>query len=222
MPAAGPVRVVPLRDACLTLAGGHARLHRRDSAPREVAQQASAVAWDGKEILIAARGRVYFLDEQGSPLRSVEAAPSVAALAHDGRHLVMGFDEGNVLVSPATGGQAISLQDIAPSPVTALHLGPAPETVVVGFANGFLGIWSLRNGARLEQAQLHGAVTHLVAQQARIHLASELGDHTTLDLDVLREPYCSLMREVWAQVPVVWQHGLAVVQPAPADHACRK
>jgi WD40 repeat protein/serine/threonine protein kinase len=222
MEAAGSVQMVPLRDGCLTLTGGHARLHRRGAAPREVAQQASAVAWDGKEILIAARGRVYFLDDQGSPLRSVDAAPNVAALAHDGRHLVLGFDEGNVLVLPASGGQAISLQDIAPSPVTALHLGPAPETVVVGFANGFLGIWSLRNGARLEQTQLHGAVTHLVARQARIHLATELGDHTTLDLDVLREPYCSLMREVWAQVPVVWQHGLPAVQPAPADHACKK
>jgi hypothetical protein len=98
---------------------------------------------------------------------------------------------------------------------------PGPlDTLIAGYANGFLGIWSLRTGTLLYELRLHGPIEHLLFEGETLYAASTLGDHVTLDLGVLGRPYCDLMREVWAAVPVAWSDGHAIAQPPPNDHPC--
>jgi len=83
-----------------------------------------------------------------------------------------------------------------------------------------VGLWSLRNGARLESAQLHGPAVHLLVREGKLYAASELGQHLVLDLTIFHTPYCDLLRSLWREVPVIWQGGLPVQRRAPHDHQC--
>jgi hypothetical protein len=93
---------------------------------------------------------------------------------------------------------------------------------VAGCANGLVGIWDLSNGARLIYDHLHGPVVHLHMEANRLHAATALGDFITHDLDAFTKGYCSLMREVWREVDVVWERSLPVARKPPQDHACLK
>jgi hypothetical protein len=98
-----------------------------------------------------------------------------------------------------------------------------PEgTLIAGYANGLVGIWSLANGARLEHDRLHGPVTNLLRRGSRLYAATELGEHLVLDLSVFDTSYCELMRRVWEAVPVVWERGVLVLRPPPDGHRCRR
>jgi hypothetical protein len=131
--------------------------------------------------------------------------------------VVVGFGNGDV--------QQLGARDVpfigAPStPVVRLLAGPS-GTMIVGYANGLIGIWALDNGARLYATRLHGPIAHIVNAGDRLYVASELGDHTTLDLAPFTQPRCELLAEIWRAVPVAWENGLAVLRAPPADHACR-
>jgi hypothetical protein len=98
---------------------------------------------------------------------------------------------------------------------------PGPKgTLVAGFANGQLGIWSLDNGARLRHSRLHGAVRYIVLAQGKLLAATELGDYLALDLSTFRLAYCDLLRQVWKEVPVLWENGLPVKRAPDEGHSC--
>ena len=105
-------------------------------------------------------------------------------------------------------------------PHTVLLLGGPSGTALIGFADGTLGIWKLDNGALLERRRLHGPVAHLLLDGAKVYAATELGATLTWDLGVLRDDYCELLRRVWREVPVVWEHGLPVRRDPPDHHRC--
>jgi hypothetical protein len=94
--------------------------------------------------------------------------------------------------------------------------------VVLGFASGVVGLWSLENGQRLEHGRIHGPVIHLVLKGTRLYAATGLGDHLVWDLGLFYETYCAVLREVWAEVPIVWENGLPALRAAPAAHRCRR
>ncbi|MBW1808155.1 MAG: hypothetical protein JRJ87_08170, partial [Deltaproteobacteria bacterium] len=94
-------------------------------------------------------------------------------------------------------------------------------TLVLGYANGQVGIWDLENGARLEIAKLHGPLTHLRIHQQKLYAVTELGDYLVWDLSIFRADYCSLVRSLWDKVPVVWQAGRPTLLPRPEEHRCR-
>ncbi|MFH0899833.1 MAG: hypothetical protein V2A73_04310 [Pseudomonadota bacterium] len=116
------------------------------------------------------------------------------------------------------------------SAVTRIIEGP-PGTLVAGYASGFLGLWSLENGALLDSAKLHGPIVHLLVERGsgsplpesalsgKLYAVTELGDYLVLDLAVLFEDYCSLIGRIWRDVPVVWERGLPVLR-RPTRHAC--
>src|SRR4030095_9846597 len=93
-------------------------------------------------------------------------------------------------------------------------------TVIVGYSGGVVGMWALADGKRLGQALLHGPVVHLLLEDQQLYAATELGQHLTWDLGVFYRDYCSLMREIWSEVPVVWSNGRPVAAAAPTDHVC--
>jgi len=70
-------------------------------------------------------------------------------------------------------------------------------------------------------ARLHGSVVHVRLSGDKLYAASELGGSVVWDLSPFYLERCALLREVWAQVPVVWQRGQAVDRQPPAKHPCR-
>ncbi len=133
-----------------------------------------------------------------------------------------GLDTAAALGAMADGGASggPTFQDLPPAPPLQLLAGPRRATAAAGFADGTVGIWSLRSGKLLHRAWLHGPVTHLTLQGHLLHAATELGDRLTWDLTPLAAERCKLLRVVWKQVPVVWQDGRAVGQAPPDEHAC--
>ncbi|MFH0900121.1 MAG: hypothetical protein V2A73_05790, partial [Pseudomonadota bacterium] len=105
------------------------------------------------------------------------------------------------------------------SAVTRLAEGPM-GTLIAGFASGDLGIWSLKNGARLDHFKLHGPLVHLLLQEDRLFAATELGSHLAMDLTVFMEEPCALLRRIWERVPISWEEGLPVLRPPPEHHRC--
>jgi hypothetical protein len=61
----------------------------------------------------------------------------------------------------------------------------------------------------------------MVLRGGKLLAATSLGDSMVLDLEPFHLEYCALMRNVWRDVPVVWEAGLPVRREPPAEHTCR-
>jgi len=54
----------------------------------------------------------------------------------------------------------------------------------------------------------------------RAVFVSDLADDYVVDLRAVERPYCTMLREVWQEVPYVWENGQVALRPAPANHPC--
>ncbi len=172
---------------------------------------------------MAGRKTIVF-DGEGRRISECEAGTGATAVTRSENHLILGFPEGSIelySLGAECAREKVTFEGVEPSPVVTIMEGPT-GTVVAGFANGAFGIWSTESGAPLYREQLHGPVTHLLMENERLHVATELGWHTTLDLHVFYRDYCDLLREVWTEIPVVWEEGRTVVRGSPAvdEHDC--
>ncbi len=204
---------------CMTLDGGEARLHVA-SGSKPVASGATAVAIDGAGWLVAARGEVLALDGAGRERQRFGGVVGATALLRVGDSIVLGYQDG--IVERRGAGDPLLMDDTPSSPVMALTAGPAPGTAVAGFANGTLGVWDVASAMRLERMQLHGPVLHLAMDGGRLDAATDLGDQAAYDLEVFRDDYCALLREIWQQVPTRWEEGAPRARTPPPRHPCAK
>ncbi|MBI4705151.1 MAG: protein kinase [Deltaproteobacteria bacterium] len=188
----------------------------------------TAIGWGDGELLVAAGTEVLAFELSGRLLRRYAAGVGVSALAGGrgavagGGWLAIGFRDGNIEIVPAAAAKpqpAVSLAEVPWSPPLRILPGPG-DTLIVGFANGLVGIWDRTSGSRLAYARLHGPVVHLLIEGQKLYAASDLGRHLVWDLDVFYQDYCELLREIWNRVPVVWEGGRAVVQRPGAEHRC--
>ena len=194
----------------------------REGSSTELRNDGRAVAVNGDEILVAGDGQITAHDAAGVVLRRWGGRRGVTALTRIGERLVLGCESGALEVSTSRAGstaEIVTLRDTPPSPVLQLEPGPH-DTLVAGFANGLIGIWSLSTGDLLYAARLHGPITHLVLSDEHLQAASELGAVLSLPLAALQRTRCEILREVWAEVPVVWERGRPLRRPPPAGHAC--
>ena len=221
-PVPGMEQVLAVAGGCVVRARDAVSLIDATGAAKEIGTGSSAVAFDRGEVLVSLGSEVVVFDALGTRLASYAAFPGVSALGRSQDWLVLGFADGSLdVVSTAAGRSkpAIYFEETTASAVVRIVEGPM-GTVIAGFANGLLGIWSLETGARLADARLHGPVVHLRLEQGRIYAATELGDHLVWDLGIFHRDYCALLREVWQGVPVVWESGLPVVRERPPRHRC--
>ncbi|NMB75033.1 MAG: protein kinase [Myxococcales bacterium] len=217
----GPVQALwATSRGCLTLAGDRALWTNGESSPRLLAEGAKAIFADGDGLLVAQTERVLAFAPDGSAPASLPGVRDPSAVARSEGRLVLGSARGAVSVRTLGKPQrAFELVDTPPSPVARIE--PLPMgTALVAFADGRYGLWDLSSGERMHLARLHGAVTHVAREGGRLWLASELGDVTGLDLEVLDTERCRLLRRIWQDVPVVWRDGRPVVRSPPADHPC--
>ncbi|MFH0900720.1 MAG: hypothetical protein V2A73_08845, partial [Pseudomonadota bacterium] len=193
---------------------------------RELASEASAIAFQAGRILVASDENVLVLDENGNEQARVriEQGASAVSLVDNGRLSAVGYDAGDIVLVSIDAGTAkpsFSFEETEPRAVERISEGPR-QTLIVGYASGYLGIWSLRTGKRLRHFKLHGPVVHLLvdSESRRLYVATEVGDHRAIDLSPLYQDYCELLADIWSKVPVVWQEGMpALALPSPG-HRC--
>ncbi|MFH0900723.1 MAG: hypothetical protein V2A73_08860, partial [Pseudomonadota bacterium] len=199
---------------------------------RELAEKASTVAFQAGRILIASDEKALVLDENGNEVARtrVEQGVSALGLVDGGRFLVVGHDAGDIAIlpiepattaRPATARPSVSFEETERYAIESVSEGPR-QTLIVGYASGHVGIWSLQTGKRLRRFKLHGPVIHLFVDKETRHLyaATEVGDYRAIDLSGLFEDYCELLGDIWSNVPVVWEGGMPVAQRPPAGHRC--
>ncbi|MGC4113525.1 MAG: WD40 repeat domain-containing protein [Myxococcales bacterium] len=215
-------QVSALAHGCLSLGwDGKVSLLVEDGTAKKLAEGASAAVSEAGELLVAQGREVAVFDAQGAERARTAADLGATALARlPGGALAVGFKDGNVeLLAGSQAGAQFRFEDVPASPVERLLPGPM-GTLVAGYANGLVGVWDAANGARLHVEQLHGPVAHLALSGRTLYAATELGDRTAVDLRVFHQPWCELVREVWREVPVVWEEGRPVARAAPPGHAC--
>ena len=233
-PHSHAAQLVALQGACASLAQGRARLHlTKDGSTLDLAADATAMARDGQGLLVARKREVQAFGAAGERGARYPADVGVTALARVGSDLVLGFADGAIervkAAAPTTAGgspaarpgrQALALSDAPASPVVRLLGGPR-GTLMAGFADGTVAIWDLaRDGAMLHRHQLHGAVVHLFHAGQKLHAATDLGQHHTLDLSVFHADYCALLSGLRQRVPVVWEGGRPRRRGVRSSDAC--
>ena len=187
----------------------------------------SAIGADNAQILVATGPNIVSYDQRSAERGdSYPATVGVTAVAVAGAQLVAGYRDGNIeLISTKdTRGQRSSTVDFESAPAASprsIIAGP-DGTLVVGYANGLLGLWDQHNGKRLASAQLHGQISHLAIDKHKLYAATDLGHHLVWDLSPFYQDRCALLREVWARTPIVWESGRTTVRLPAADHHCNK
>ncbi|MFH0900605.1 MAG: WD40 repeat domain-containing protein, partial [Pseudomonadota bacterium] len=227
-PLARVSKLAATRNGCLALADGRALLLTDATSPIvSLASSATALTFQGGHILVASGKKALLFDEKGNEQAKIPVDRSVTALgiAGGGRLLVVGYDAGHLDLLPigtATTKPSFGFEETIRSPVELISEGPR-QTLVVGYASGDLGIWSMETGRHLRHFKLHGPVVHLLvdSESRRLYAATEMGDYLAVDLTALYQDYCELLGDIWGNVPVVWDGGVPVARRPPADHRCR-
>jgi len=173
------------------------------------------------QLLVATAREVLRLDFAGKVrLRQQLGAGANALLGLQPQpKLLVGFREGSLEVLHANSDAAPSFELTPSSPVTKLVLGPT-DTIIAGYQNGTVGVWSLRSGKRLAHGRLHGPVVHLQLLDRKLYAASELGGHLVWNLSLLSRPYCQLLAEIRQRIPIMWRNGRAHRSEPLASHPC--
>jgi hypothetical protein len=177
-------------------------------------------------VILATAREIITFDHDGRKTYAQRAAIGVSAVAFvENDRPVIGYGDGNMDLGPRRLSSSVDVDDsfsfegVPSSSVVKILAGPM-RTVVAGYANGFVGIWSLSNGRLLHHVQLHGPVVHLLLQDRKLFAATELGDYSVVDLSVFSLAYCDLLNDIWSRVPVVWRNGLPWAEARPTRHAC--
>jgi WD40 repeat protein len=223
--ARGCVRIAlnPSSEIGRLIQPAEARLFEGTGASRVVHPAATAATFRDGELALATVDSLVVLDEQGAERERLPNKTVVTALGMNREWLATGDPHGNVRLIPRRGRNAnsVSFSEQSSRQVTALLFGPS-DTLFIGWADGVVGGWSLLDGRRLESARIYGEVRHFRVAGPRLYAASDVGDFISFDLRPFERDYCTFLRTVWQDVPVVWELGGPVVRPAPTSHRCAR
>jgi hypothetical protein len=183
----------------------------------------SAIGHSPDELFVAAGREIYRFDATGQPRDVVKIDVGVTAIARvNDTTLAVGYRDGSLELTTSAGA-ASSSRDVfeftPSSPVTVLKTGPR-GTLIAGFANGTVGMWTWANGQSIIQSSVHGQLTHLLLDGEHLYGASDLGAHFKWDLRPFFVDSCSLLRDMWSATPIIWQAGQAIAAKPPSGHRC--
>jgi WD40 repeat protein len=213
-PALRLTELVALGEGCLVLADARAR--RYDGAGRYT-DAGESVSLIGEGGLILAGGTLRVDGDARTRRVDPGVVTALAPVA------------GGALVADVAGGiqrisfdhePALRFRTTRALPITRL-LATANGLVVAGSDEGDIDLFDLATGTWLiTMGHLHGSVRHLALVERRLLAATDLGDAMAFDLSVFDLERCELLREVWANVPIVVESDAILVKAPPADHPC--
>jgi hypothetical protein len=183
----------------------------------------AAVQVQEDHVLAATASEVVRIGLDGEVRDQHPVPGGVTALTALEDRIAVGFRDGSleVLMDPEhrSADSIMTFEGTPSNPVTELAAGPM-DTLLVGYQNGVVGLWNVRDGKRLFRTKMHGAIHQFTHQDDRVYVQTELGGQLSIDLRVFLLDYCELVHEVWRNVPITWKEGVTVLAPPPADHPC--
>jgi len=201
-----------------------------EGAPKTLATHGTVTALGSSddELFVAAGQQLFVFNLSGEETLRLLASVGITAVARlTTDWLAVGYANGNVELlrsqeTSATTASATPNQSLERTPASGVtRIIPGPMgTLIAGYGNGFVGMWSMRDGKLLADGHIHGPIEHLLLEDHGLYAASSLGQHLVWDLSTFYVERCTLLREVWQRVPVVWQEGRAVAATPPANHPC--
>lgn len=212
-----------------TLGRGVARLFRCTAGgcePRELSARAAGLAQDGELLVVfeapeagADQPRAVWFDGDGQVARRLAMPPGASALARVGDRLFVGLSSGGVVPwseegAPAGDGFAGEPGNAA-TWMTAARAG-----VLVGYADGAVGLWDGRSPVWNDRVKVEGRIVDIVEHAGAFVATSTAGDVALMPAPDLDRPWCELLGEVWAAGVGVWEDG-AVADRGPGEHPCR-
>jgi len=216
-------QVLAVEGGCIARAGPAVwRIGVGGGSKLPVEGEASAIGHAAGELLVAAGSEVLAFDRAGAVSARYRAGAGVAALTRLGQWIAVGYGDGNlelVATDPKQKSPAYSFDHVPASRPLRMMAGPM-DTLIVGYANGLLGLWNVRDGTRLAQARLHGPIAHMLLEGEQLYVASEFGRSLVWDLSPFYADYCALVRALWARIPVVWEAGNPMRKRSHPGHRC--
>ena len=184
------VSMHPHPSGCVVLApGGTLELLGVDGTVQVIGERVVAVDAVGHSVILATADEVVRWHADGVTDRISGA--SASAVGRCGERWCWGDASGRIVLD---GG--VELRETPSSAVTALTTGPG-GVVLAGYDDGTVGAWDPGGGSALLRVHLHGPVQHLAVEDDRVLAATAVGDLRHLDLGVLAQDRCALLRDVW-------------------------
>ncbi|MFH2008564.1 MAG: protein kinase [bacterium] len=222
-PLSGVRQLLAFPGACAVRSASGAQWFDVAGRVRWTIGSVSGMSRAPERLLIVEPGRVREFDERGAERRRFQVSSGVVAVQPVSGGYAVGFSDGNLELLRSDGRtrrHSMRFDQAPSSPVERIIAGPK-SSIAVGFANGVVGLWSLKNGRLLDRLRVHGPVRYLALGEEKLHAVSELGDHRVMDLSIFYMDYCALMAQVWKQVQISWEEGVPVRTPPPKNHRCR-
>ncbi len=226
-------QVLAVPGGCVARDKTSVSLYRAGQPPQplSVPGLTQGVSYSTGQILVVAERDVRAFSPAGDAVADypVGVGARVVALSPvpgrpESNWLVVGYRDGNIELVPTSADMkrpTFSFEQVPASPPMTILVGPM-HTLIVGYANGLLGMWNQLDGSRLAFARLHGPVVHTRIVADKLYAATSLGRSMVWDLSVFHNERCDLLREVWQEVPVVWEQGQPVAASPPDGHRCSR
>lgn len=219
-----PRWVKAYQDHCLAVVGDELRLWRFGTTTTlQTEVHHVAVSADGKWVVLR-QGQALILGSDFQPVATLKTPRGATAANLIGDHLAVGFQSGTLELHPLNTGSAVQptalrLEKIPSSQVAELLPGPA-NSLIVGYANGFVGVWAMDSGALLSSMKLHGVPQRLTLNESQLVALTDLGDTGGLSLQELGQPYCELGKEIGQTLPIAWTDSGAVRDATTVPPTC--
>lgn len=217
--------IVATQKGCAVSGPRMTTMFNGDGQASDFPLAASALCFGGGRLFVASGTTIFSFGDDGGPAQSYGSDAGMSALLYTKNWLVVGYHDGSIeLLShvPKQARPGIVFKGVPSSPVSFLRQGPM-GTLLAGFGGGAFGAWQLDSGTLLHRAgHLHGAITHMVLRGGQLHVSSDLGMHTALDFRVFDLGRCPLLRQVWAEDPIIWMAGRPIAAAPNPSHLCAK
>jgi WD40 repeat protein/serine/threonine protein kinase len=186
------------------------------------AEKVVSIGLSAKELLLVGGRELHRLSLAGNRVSRLPVGLGVTAVAAVGSGekstVFVGYRDGNVEIRSGGRGAAVAIQRRASGSVVSL-LPVRADVLAVGYANGSVGLWNVKDGTRLRMGQLHGQARFLRFDNKIFYAGTDLASYLRWDLGHLFASDCELLNEIWKDVGVIWDEGVRRARP-PTGHRC--
>ncbi len=213
-----PMLALPFGEGCLSTAHNGVHLLAPGSDHLIDDLKFAGIAVEAGAALIGTNKGFARVDTAGVIRATTKTQAGVTALARiDQDTVVLGRASGEVVLQDEKSGAKVVLSDGTLSAVMQLDHGPS-GTIAVGFADGTVEVFD-RHGELLARTRLHGPIRDFIVDGERLIAVSNRGQVGTLDLSVFAADYCTLLRDVWQDIPLSLSNS-GFEHAAPPAHRC--
>lgn len=188
------------------------------NGPQVVSEVSRLGQDDAGEVILLGKGKIGRVNKESTVVwQEVNTSPSVVGVV--GQRLLLGYPNGSLETFADGSRVSLNLQQQPSGGVASIRPGPL-DTMVIGYTDGSVGVWSSSTGARLLYAKVHGPAATIVDDGAQQIIISDLGDTATLDFSGFRLSWCALTNAVRQTTLLAWDQGRPVLTKRSQDPTC--